>query len=77
MATVQLTTEGIRRAQLMLSIHETCKDVAPQGAPEGPLYMAAMQGGFDLNTFTEVVGILVHKGYLRREGHVLFYAKDF
>ena len=73
---VQLTPEGMRRAALMVSIHETCKEIAPEGAPEGPLYMAAMQKGYDLNDFTQIVGILVHKGFLRREGHVLYFERD-
>jgi hypothetical protein len=63
-------------AQLMLAVHETVKEVAPEGAPEGPMYLAFMQAGYDLETFSRVVGLLVAKGFLRRESNVLYFVKD-
>ncbi len=47
----------------------------PQGAAEGPMYMAFQEHGMSFSAFTTVVETLIAAGKVRREGNLLFAVK--
>lgn len=66
--------EAIARGlQFVAALLGTIREAGPQGAPEGPMYAAAMAAGFSLDAFESALALLAKRGLIRRSGHVAYY----
>jgi hypothetical protein len=70
-----MTKIEAQRALLAIAtaIIEAVKEVEPDGAPAGSIYLALMEHGCSLAQFEQIMSALVEAGKLRQEGH-LYYA---
>lgn len=54
------------------AVLSTIMEAGDQGAPEGPMYLACMQHGIDLDQFERILGALQKSGLIRRSAHVCY-----
>lgn len=66
-------TKARQLVQVVMAFVETIKEAGPNGAPEGPMYLAFMQHGGSLESFESMMVGLEKVGIIRRSGHVAFY----
>jgi hypothetical protein len=68
-----MTQEDAKRvlANVVNAMLETVQEM-PQGAPEGPMYLAFQHYGISLGTFQAITAALVDAGKVRRSGNVLY-----
>ena len=69
-----MTKADAQRATLAIctAIIETVKEVEPDGASGGSIYLALMEHGCTLAQFEQIMGALVEAGKLRQEGHLYY-----
>jgi hypothetical protein len=60
---------------VMAALYETVKEAGSEGAPSGPMYMAANQSGISLDQYQRMMDLLTERGLVRKAGHVYFYVE--
>jgi len=72
-----MATPEQRHALMVIasSILDTVKDMGEEGAPGGSLYAAVMEH-IGLDGFQSIMGVLVERGYLRKDGQLYYYTRD-
>jgi hypothetical protein len=70
---MQMTREDAKAllAHVANAVLETVRET-PQGAPEGPMYLAFQHYGMSLDTFQQITAALIETGKVRRSGNVLY-----
>lgn len=65
-------SKGHLALQIVQALYEVVQEAGEQGAPAGPMYMAAQTYGMSLEQFETIMGILVSAGKVRKSNHCYF-----
>jgi hypothetical protein len=55
---------------------QTIKEAGPEGAPSGPMYMAAQTYGMSLEQYLQIMSLLVDAGRIRLSNHCYYYVNQ-
>ncbi len=58
---------------VLAAIVSTVKEAGPEGAPNGPMYLAFMEAGGSIDQWNRIIEVLCERKILRQSNHVLYY----